>query len=236
MRTDGRLADELRPLDFTPDYSRYADGSVMVEMGDTRVLTTAMVESQVPQHCLEENIGWVSAEYRMLPSSNPDRQSLNRPPGGRSREIQRLIGRSLRAAVDLSRFQNRTIWIDCTVIQADGGTRTAAVNGGFVALVSALQQMKERDDIDRVPLQNGICAVSVGKVETALLLDLCADEDKRAEVDMNVVMNHEGELVEVQGTAEGQPFPREELDGLVDLAQEAVPELRDGQLQVTGEL
>jgi ribonuclease PH len=136
----------------------------------------------------------------------------------------------------MSRFQNRTIWIDCTVIQADGGTRTAAVNGGFVALVGALQHMQEQDDIDRVPVQNGVCAVSVGKVDAGMLLDLAAGEDKRAEVDMNVVMNHECELVELQGTAEGQPFPREELDELVDLAQGAVPALRDAQMEITGDL
>lgn len=234
MRTDGRMRDEAREFTLERDYSRYADGSVLVTQGHTRVVCTAMVEDGAPMHCRDSNMGWVTCEYCMLPSANPDRRSLQRPPGGRAREIQRFIGRSLRAAVDLGELGMRTIWIDCNVIQADGGTRTASVSAGFVALVDALCGMKEAGKIERVPLRFGVAAVSVGMVDGLHMLDLCAEEDRRASVDMNVVMTHRGGFVELQGTAEKRPYNREDLDTMLDLAQKGIGYIQEVQEQVLG--
>ncbi|MFW6457270.1 MAG: ribonuclease PH [Planctomycetota bacterium] len=230
MRSDGRMDDEMRPIQLKRDYTRYAEGSVHVQAGNTRVLCTAMVQDGVPHHCRNQHIGWVTAEYAMLPSSNADRRSLHRSPSGRTREIQRLIGRSLRLAVDLSQFQGRTIWCDCDVIQADGGTRTASVTGAFVALTDALWKMKERGDIEVLPIKEGISAISVGIVEGRPLLDLTGEEDKAADVDMNVIMTHSGEFVEIQGTGEETPFGRESLDDLLTLATKGNEEIRQKQM------
>jgi len=231
MRSDGRLADEMRPISIERSYTRYAPGSVLVQAGGTRVICTAMVENGVPPHCMGAQTGWLSAEYAMLPGANPRRKSLWRGPDGRAQEIQRLIGRSLRMAVDLSQIGARTIWIDCTVVQADGGTRTAAVTGGFVALVDALWKLKEDAKIAGLPIRDGISAVSVGVVEGLPMLDLTAAEDQAASVDMNVVMTHSGQFVELQGTAESQPLGREQLAELLDLASRGAGEVRNAQAQ-----
>lgn len=235
MRSDGRLPDELRPLTLERDYTRYAEGSVLVQAGNTRVLCTAMVQNGVPRHCRNQQIGWVTAEYAMLPSSNPDRRSLHGSPGGRTLEIQRLIGRSLRMSVDLSAFQGRTIWCDCDVIQADGGTRTASVTGAFVALTDALWKLREQESIDVLPIKHGIAAVSVGVVEGRPMLDLTGDEDRAASVDMNVVTTHSGEFIEVQGTAESAPFGDEHLDEMLELARKGTSEIRKQQMSLLKE-
>jgi ribonuclease PH len=208
---------------------------VLIEAGETRVLCTAMVSDGVPRHCIGEGTGWLTAEYCMLPSANPERRSLHGPAGGRTREIQRLIGRALRAAVDLHRLPGHTIWVDCNVIQADGGTRTAAITGGFVAVVDALWAMREAETIDCIPLLHAVAAVSVGVVEGQPMVDLCAEEDRAASVDMNVAMTHGGAFVEIQGTAEGTPFGRADHDRLLDLAQSGVALLADAQAEALGE-
>ena len=235
MRTDGRMLDEVRPLSIERDYTCFADGSVLVRMGKTHVLCTAMIEDRVPRHCLEKRMGWVTAEYRMLPSAGPQRHTLNGPAGGRDQEISRLVGRSLRAAVDLHPLMGRTIWVDCNVIQADGGTRTASVTGGYVALVDALHKLKAGGKLDRVPLLQGLGALSVGIVEGRAMVDLCAEEDRAASVDMNVVMGHDGRFIEVQGTAEKQAFTREEHDQMVDLVVGAMGNVKEAQLSALAE-
>ncbi len=222
MRIDGRLLEETRPVTIQREYTCYAPGSVLIETGKTIVLCSAMVESRVPRHCLGSNMGWVTAEYSMLPSANPERRSIQGAPGGRASEIQRLIGRSLRSAVDLHRFPGKTIWIDCTVIQADGGTRTAAVSGGFVALVDALWGLRQEETIDCMPLIHRIAAISVGIVDGTAVVDLCADEDRTAQVDMNVVATHTGDYVEVQGTAERMPFSPAQHAEMLELAQAGI--------------
>jgi len=226
MRDDGRLVDEMRPLTVERDYTQYAHGSVLIQAGETRVICTAMVEDGIPHHCRGKGMGWLSAEYCMLPSSNPIRKSLQRETGGRNREIQRLIGRSLRAAVDLHQIGERTIWVDCDVVQADGGTRTASVTGGFVALVDALWKLKDEGKINTLPIKHEIAAVSVGVVDGLSMLDLTAPEDSGAAVDMNVVMTHDGRFVELQGTAEGEPFAPERFKELLDLAAKGVEEAK----------
>jgi len=235
LRTDGRMPDEVRPVTIRRDYTCYAEGSVLIEAGKTRVICTAMVESRVPHHCLAENKGWVTAEYCMLPSANPERRSLQGRVSGRAQEIQRFIGRSLRAAVDLHRLPTCTIWIDCDVLQADGGTRTAAITGGFVALVDALWQMREREQLDCMPLLAGVAAISAGMVDGRAMVDLCADEDRAASVDMNVVMTHDGRFVEVQGTAEGQPFGRDQHDEMVRLAEAGIQRVVQAQVDALGD-
>ncbi len=235
MRTDGRMPDEMRAMTIERGYTCHAEGSVLIHVGQTRVLCTAMVEDRVPPHCIGKGRGWVTAEYCLLPSSVPERRSLQRPVGGRTHEIQRLIGRALRGAVDLHRIGGRTIWIDCNVIQADGGTRTASITGGFVALVDALWSLKERGAFESIPLTQGIAAVSVGVVEGQPVVDLCADEDRAASVDMNVVMTHDGRFVEVQGTAEGLAFSRDEHDAMLTLAQDAIARIRGLQAEALGE-
>ncbi len=232
MRSDGRLEDEMRPVKFTRDFTKYAAGSVLVESGDTRVICSAMVEERVPHHCLQKKTGWITAEYSMLPSANPDRKTMHARASGRTSEIQRLIGRSLRQAVDLTQLGQRTIWLDCNVIQADGGTRTASITGAFVALTDALSELKNSGKIDVMPILNGISAVSVGIVENRCLLDLSAPEDRSASVDMNVVMTHGGEFVELQGTAESSPFGRESLDKLLELARKGTEELKTEQMKL----
>jgi ribonuclease PH len=234
VRADGRMPGETRPLEIRRDYTCYAEGSVLIQAGNTRVICTAMVENRVPPHCLAPNRGWITAEYCMLPSANPQRRSLHGPPNGRVQEIQRLIGRSLRAAVDLYQLAGRTIWLDCDVIQADGGTRTASITGAFVALVDALDKLKEAGKIEVVPLVQGIAAVSVGVVDGQAMVDLSADEDRAASVDMNVVMTHDRRLIELQGTAEKQPFARDQHEEMLNLAQASIEAIKAAQISALG--
>jgi ribonuclease PH len=205
---------------------------VLIECGKTIVLCTAMIQNRVPRHALDRNMGWLTAEYVMLPSSNERRRSIQSSPNGRTHEIQRLIGRCLRAAVDLYQFRGKTIWIDCNVIQADGGTRTASITGSFIALTDALTHMKEDGVFETLPLTHSVAAISVGVVDGTPMVDLCADEDRSASVDMNVVMTHEGGMIEVQGTAEKQPFSRDEHDQMMDLAADGIQELKREQMSV----
>jgi ribonuclease PH len=227
-RTGGRAADALRPVTITRHYTRHAEGSVLVEFGDTKVLCTASVEEKVPPHVRGTGRGWVTAEYGMLPRSThtrSDREAARGKQSGRTQEIQRLIGRSLRCVFDLGALGERTIAIDCDVIQADGGTRTAAITGAFVAAHDAVGWMQERGLITRSPIRDFVAAVSVGIVEGTPLLDLEYIEDSACGTDMNVVMTGSGGYVEVQGTAEGEPFSREEMGALLALADKGVREL-----------
>lgn len=221
-RPDGRGSQELRPLRLTRGVMKYAEGSCLIEAGDTRVICTASVEDRVPPFLKGTGTGWVTAEYGMLPRScrqRTPREVTKGTPSGRTMEIQRLIGRALRSVVQLESLGERTITIDCDVLQADGGTRTASITGGFVALAEALHWMRQKGLIKHLPLNDVVAAVSVGVVGGADLLDLCYDEDYQASVDMNVVMTGKGKFVEVQGTAEGLPFGRDRLNKLLDLAQ-----------------
>ena len=228
MRPDGRHAEAMRPVTMTRDFLRHAEGSVLVTVGETKVICTASVEDRVPQFLRETGQGWVTAEYGMLPRSTHTRTTRDSGLGrgnGRSSEIQRLIGRSLRSITDLTGFGERTIWIDCDVIQADGGTRTASITGAYVALVDAFQKLVKDGIIERVPIKDSVAAVSVGKVKGKILLDLNYEEDSRAEVDMNVVMTGSGRFVEIQGTAEQGAFTRQEMDQLTGVAQKGIREL-----------
>jgi ribonuclease PH len=218
----------LRPLKITRSYLKNVEGSVLIEMGDTKVICAVTVEESVPPFLRGKNKGWISAEYGMLPRSSQERiprESVRGRVGGRTHEIQRLIGRSLRAVTDLERLGERTLWIDCDVIQADGGTRTASITGAFIALADALFHAQKQGRIDRMPIKDYLAAVSVGRVFGQAALDLCYTEDSNAEVDMNVVMTGSEKFVEVQGTAEQQPFTRSEMDGLMDLAKKGVRQL-----------
>jgi len=228
MRSDGRKAGELRRVKISTDFIRHAEGSVLIELGDTRVICTATVEEQVPAFLRETNRGWVTAEYGMLPASSApriQRESARGRVGGRTHEIQRLIGRSLRAVTNLETVGPRTIWLDCDVIEADGGTRTASITGAYVALALAFRRLRAKGQISADPLTGSVAAVSAGLVDNRALLDLCYDEDARAEVDMNFVMTGKGQFVEVQGTAEGKPFSRAQLVRLSDLASAGVKQL-----------
>ncbi|GER82555.1 ribonuclease PH [Thermogemmatispora aurantia] len=227
IRTDGRSQTQLRPLRLTVDYLDYAEGSVIIETGRTRVLCAATVEEKVPPFLEGSGRGWVTAEYSMLPRATLIRTPREREGriSGRTQEIQRLIGRSLRAAVDLEALGTRTLILDCDVLQADGGTRTAAITGAFVALYRACSRLVERGLLPAHPVRTAVAAVSVGVVEGEPLLDLCYEEDARAEVDFNVVMTAHGDFVEVQGTGEGGVFSRTRLDELLSLAQEGISQL-----------
>ena len=219
-RTDGRAADELRIVSLTPHYLPHAEGSALIEMGQTRVICTASVEERVPFFMRNQGKGWVTAEYAMLPratSQRTQRESGRGGPSGRTQEIQRLIGRSLRAVVDMKLLGERTVTLDCDVLQADGGTRTASITGAYVALALACRYLLDAGKIRRNPLVGEVTAVSVGIVEGAPLLDLKYDEDSAAEVDMNIVCTGDGRFIELQGTAEGQPFSREQMDELLAL-------------------
>lgn len=227
-RSDGRKNDQLRKIKVTKNYTKYADGSCLIEFGDTRVLCSAMVEENVPPFLKNSGKGWVTAEYGMLPSSCADRIKRNNP-SGRVQEIQRLIGRSLRAVVAMDRLGERTIKIDCDVLQADGGTRTASVTGGFIALALALKRLKEKGLLVEIPLRDFVAAVSVGVVAGEMLLDLNYGEDSSADMDMNVVMLGKGKFVEVQGTAEKNAFSKKEMDTLLSLAEKGIKELIDIQ-------
>ena len=225
MRPSNRKPDELRPLRFTRNYTKHAEGSVLVEFGDTRVLCTASVEERVPRFLKGQGKGWVTAEYGMLPRSTSERmgrEAARGKQGGRTLEIQRLIGRSLRAGVDLAALGERTVTLDCDVIQADGGTRTAAITGAWVALRDALDRLLEQGTLKSDPIHSGIAAVSVGVYEGTPVLDLDYAEDCSAGTDMNVVMNDSGRFIEVQGTAEGKAFSREEMDTMLELAADGI--------------
>lgn len=235
-RVDGRQANQLRPMILRTNYVKHPAGSCLVETGDTRVICTATVEESVPLFLKGRGSGWVTAEYGMLPGSTNTRISREKSScAGRTLEIQRLIGRSLRGVVDLSALGERTIKIDCDVLQADGGTRTAAVNGGFIALALAVRRLQSEGVIASNPLTDSVAAVSVGIFEDALLLDLNYHEDSGAQTDMNVVMLGSGGFVEVQGTAEKQPFSREQFNHMLDLAQKGIEEIFDLQQKVLTE-
>ncbi len=225
-RSDGRGLKSLRPVKITRNYLKHAEGSVLIEIGETKVICSASVEERVPPFLRNTGKGWVTAEYAMLPRSTNTRTPRERGGGnGRAFEIQRLIGRSLRSVTDLGAFGERTVWIDCDVIQADGGTRTASITGAYVALVDAFRKLVHLGIIEEVPVKSSVAAVSVGKVEGEVLLDLNYEEDSKAEVDMNVVMTGEGKFVEIQGTAEGDVFTKKEMDGLIKIAQNGIKSL-----------
>jgi len=228
MRPSGRAPDQLREVKFTCGYTKHAEGSVLVEFGETRVLCTASVESRVPRFLRGKGEGWVTAEYGMLPRSTHTRmgrEASQGKQGGRTQEIQRLIGRSLRAAIDLSALGERTITIDCDVLQADGGTRTASITGGFVALSIAIQKLLKQKKITKNPLHGQVASVSVGIYKGIPVLDLDYKEDSNAETDMNVVMNDASAFIEVQGTAEGHAFRQDELNAMLELAKSGIAEL-----------
>lgn len=238
VRVDGRNVKEIRKTKITIDYIKHAEGSVLIEMGQTKVLCNATVEEKVPPFLKGQNKGWVTAEYSMLPRATPVRNQREAAKGkisGRTNEIQRLIGRSLRAVIDLTALGERTVILDCDVIQADGGTRTAAITGSYVALLLAMKKLVNNKVLAEIPVTDWLAAVSVGKVKEQLCLDLCYEEDSQAIVDMNIVMTGRGSFVEIQGTAEGYPFSREELDGFLDLGYEGIKQLIDIQKSVLGE-
>ncbi|TDO83399.1 RNAse PH [Halanaerobium saccharolyticum] len=232
MRTDGRKVNQLRDVEITRNYTKYAEGSVLVETGDTMVLCNVSIEDSVPYFLRGQNKGWLTAEYSLLPRATQDRnirEAAKRKLSGRTQEIQRLIGRSLRAIIDLDKMGERTIWVDCDVLQADGGTRTASITGAYVALVDAINFMIDEGKLSENPLQGFMAATSVGIVEGTPMLDLCYEEDFKAQVDMNIAMTEAGEIIEIQGTAEEHPFSREELDQLYDLAEKGILELIEEQ-------
>jgi len=239
MRSDNRSADELRATTLTPHYLAHAEGSVLIEAGRTKVICAASVEDRVPPFLRNSGKGWVTAEYGMLPratSTRTQRESTAGKVGGRTQEIQRLIGRSLRSVTDLSALGERTIWIDCDVIQADGGTRTASITGAYVALALALDTLRKRDVLKAIPLSDYVAATSVGIVDGEPLLDLAYDDDSRAQVDMNIVKTGDGRFIEIQGTAEALPFGRDALMTLLDLADVGIRRLIEQQRAIVGHL
>src|SRR5437660_3083900 len=239
MRSDQRPANQLRDTTLTPNYLDHAEGSVFVQAGRTKVICAASIEDRVPQFLRNSGKGWVTAEYGMLPratNTRMQREASAGKVGGRTQEIQRLIGRSRRSVTNLPALGERTVWIDCDVIQADGGTRTASITGAFVALALALEKMRERDMIRTIPLTDYVAATSVGVVDGEPLLDLAYEDDSRAEVDMNVVKTGSGRFIEVQGTAEALPFGREALLTLLDLADAGIKELVQKQKAIVGHL
>lgn len=228
QRTDGRRRDEIRPVNIIRPFIKHADGSVLMEMGDTKVICTASIEEKVPPFLRDKGKGWVTAEYSMLPGAPHDRTQREATKGkqsGRTLEIQRLIGRALRAVTDMSAMGERSIWIDCDVIQADGGTRTASITGAFIALADAFAKLKDKKLIKKIPLTDFLAAVSVGKVGGESMVDLCYEEDSMADVDMNLVMTGQGRLVEVQGTAERGTFGKNELDDFLALGWDGIQRL-----------
>lgn len=228
MRPDGRTAEKLREIKITRNFLNTAEGSVLIEIGNTRVICTASIEDKVPQFLKDKNRGWVTAEYSMLPrstSTRTPRESVSGRIGGRTHEIQRLIGRVMRSVIDLEALGERTIWLDCDVIQADGGTRTAAITGAFVALTDAVKYALKNKIIGRQPIKDYVAAVSVGIIDGKPLLDLSYGEDSTAEVDMNVVMTGSGKFIEIQGTAETNPFDKKMLQELLALAETGIKEI-----------
>jgi len=239
MRNKGRSPDEIRELKITRGFLTHPPGSVLIEMGNTRVICTATVEESVPQFLKNSGKGWLTAEYSMLPASTHSRtarEATRGRVGGRTHEIQRLIGRSLRAVTLLDAFGERTIYIDCDVIQADGGTRTASITGGFVALVDLFRKMRAQGIVERVPVDDYVAAVSIGVVDSDIYLDLDYEEDSRAQVDMNFVMTGRGRFIEVQGTAEEEPFDRDLLNRMTDIAVKGIAEITRRQVEVLGRL
>lgn len=237
MRADGRGPYDLRAVQYETGYLEWAEGSCLLQMGKTRVLCAASYEPTVPRFLQGTGRGWVTAEYGMLPRSTSERtprEAMKGRPSGRTQEIQRLIGRSLRAVTNLGALKETTIWIDCDVLQADGGTRTAAITGGYLALALALRTLKEKGTLVADVLKDSVAAVSAGIVDGEPMLDLDYEEDARAEVDFNVVMTGSGALVEVQGTAEGEPFTREQLDAMVSLASQGIERLTALQREAAG--
>jgi ribonuclease PH len=236
-RSDKRFPTDLRPTRITPHYLMHAEGSALIEVGRTRVICTASVEDRVPPFLRNSGKGWVTAEYGMLPratTTRTQREATSGKVGGRTQEIQRLIGRALRSVAKLESLGERTIWVDCDVIQADGGTRTASITGGFVALVLALQKLREQETLKTMPIADYVAATSVGIIDGTMMLDLAYEEDSRAEVDMNIIKTGNGRFIEVQGTAEGKPFDRDGLDGLIDLAGAGITALVGLQREIVG--
>jgi len=238
-RANGRAWDELRPIKITPGFQSFAEGSALIELGKTQVLCSVSVEERVPSFLRNGGSGWVTAEYAMLPRSTVTRTPRNYAPGriaGRSQEIQRLIGRSLRAITNLDALGERTLIVDCDVIQADGGTRTAAITGSYVALYQAVQNLVNMGVLSSIPLKSAVAATSAGIVHSHMLLDLCYDEDHAADADFNVVMTSKGEFVEVQGTAETKPFTKETIDSILSLAERGIKQLFQIQQDTLGML
>ncbi|NTV53139.1 MAG: ribonuclease PH [Candidatus Firestonebacteria bacterium] len=238
MRADGRGPRELRPLQITRNYLKGVEGAVLIETGDTKVLCTATVQEDVPPFLRGKGQGWVTAEYGMLPRCSPQRipREAGKGKSGRTQEIQRLIGRSLRAVTDMVKLGERTLLLDCDVIQADGGTRTAAVTGAFMAMVDACRGLQQKQLLTALPFADYVAAVSVGQLQGELLLDLAYTEDSRADVDMNVIMTGSSRLIEVQGTAEKEPFSRDELNAMLDLAQSGIASLIQAQKNAVGDI
>lgn len=235
MRVDNRKYDELRPIIIKRHFTKYAPGSVLIQAGNTEVICTASVEESVPPHIKNTGEGWITAEYSLLPTSTPTRVPRESTKGkvtGRTHEIQRLIGRSLRSIIDLALLKERTIWIDCDVIQADGGTRTAAITGSYIALMDAISWLKSKDLIKENPVLNSVAAVSVGIVNDATLLDLCYAEDAVAQVDMNIVMTGSGKFIEIQGTGEEYVFDDGQLADMLDVAKKGIHEITEIQKRV----
>lgn len=234
-RRDGRKNNELRKIKITKDYIKYAEGSCLVEIGDTKVITTATIENTVPPFLKGKGIGWVTAEYSMIPRScktRVQREAAKGKLGGRTHEIQRLIGRSMRTVVDMPTLGEKTIWMDCDVIQADGGTRCASITGSFISLALAFDKMREDGLIKKIPISDYVAAVSVGMVEGESVLDLNYDEDSTAQVDMNIIMTGSGRFIEVQGTAEREPFDKKQMDALLKLAKDGIEELIDVEKKI----
>ena len=239
MRSDGRKSNQLRALTITPSYIKTADGSVLIEMGDTRVICTAKLEERVPPFLRNSGKGWITAEYGMLPGSSQQRigrESSRGKVGGRTHEIQRLIGRSLRSVADLKSLGERSVWIDCDVIQADGGTRTASITGAYIALMEAVRVWRARGILSADPVKDAVAAVSIGIVDGKILLDLCYEEDSKADVDMNFVMTGSGKFIEVQGTAESAPFTKKQMERMAEIAHQGIKELLQAQKKVIAAL
>jgi ribonuclease PH len=232
---ENRKNDEIREVKITNKYLLHPDGSVLIEMGNTKVICTAMVEDKVPHFLKGTGSGWVTAEYSMLPGSTETRKFRDSTKGkvdGRGTEIQRLIGRSLRSVIDMKKLNEKTIWIDCDVIQADGGTRTASITGAYIAMIEAMKKMKEKGQIDEIPVNGYVAAISVGKVDDEIYLDLEYSEDSKAIVDMNVVMTEEGKLIEIQGTGEESPFSLEELNIMIKYSKIGIEYLIEKQKEI----
>ena len=239
VRFDGRRKDQHRPVKVTRNFTKHAEGSVLIEMGDTKVICTASIEEKVPPFLKGKGSGWVTAEYSMLPRATHERTSreaVKGKQGGRTLEIQRLVGRALRSVTDMTQMGERSIWIDCDVIQADGGTRTASITGAFIALADAFMVLKKKDLIKRLPLTDYLAAISVGKVGGEVMVDLAYTEDSMAEVDMNLVMTGRGRYVEVQGTAEKTPFAKQDMDEFLNLGWQAIQRLTAIQKELIGSL
>lgn len=235
MRQDGRLANGMRPVKVTTDYIKYAEGSCLFEIGNTKVICTASIEEGVPRFLKGRGTGWITSEYGMLPRScktRVPRESSKGKKGGRTHEVQRLIGRAMRGVIDLDKLGEKTIWMDCDVIQADGGTRCASITGSFIALCFALDYLKKQGEIKEIPLRHMLAAISVGIVDGKVCLDLNYEEDSKAEVDVNIVMTASGKFIEIQGTAEGEAFTREQMDQMIELAEHGIKKLIKTQEEV----